>query len=109
MVILLSLQKRILMHVISKRILKKYWEKHNDSEQQLTTWFSETKNAIWRTPNDIKKEYVKASIIGDNRVVFNICGNKYRLVVKINYERGWVFIKFIGTHKEYDKIDPEKI
>jgi len=97
------------MHVISKRALIAFWEKHSDSRQQLITWHAEAKKGIWRSPNDIKKEYVQASIIGDNRVVFNICGNNYRLVVKINYERGWVFIRFIGTHKEYDKINAEKI
>ena len=66
-------------------------------------------NANWTNPKEIKEEYPKASIIGDNRVVFNICGNKYRLIVKINYERGWVFIRFIGAHTEYDKIKAETI
>lgn len=65
--------------------------------------------AIWTNPSDIKSEYSKASILKSGRVVFNICGNKYRLVVEINYERLWVFIRFIGTHTDYDKIDANKI
>ncbi len=97
------------MRVIAKKILREYWDKYTDSEQQLKTWYKEASNAKWGSPNDIKEEYARASIIGDNRVVFNICGNKYRLIVKINYERQWVFIRFIGTHKEYDNIDAKKI
>lgn len=97
------------MRVIAKKILRKFWEKYTDSEQQLKTWYKEASNATWSFPNDIKKEYAKASILGDNRVVFDICGNKYRLIVKINYKRQWVFIRFIGTHKEYDKIDAKNI
>lgn len=93
------------MRVIAKKTLRKFWEKCNDSEQQLKTWFKEASGADWNSPNNIKKEYAKASILPDNFVVFDICGNKYRLVVRINYERNWVFIKFIGSHKEYDKID----
>ncbi len=97
------------MRVIAKKILREFWEKHADSEQQLKTFFKEASNAEWNSPNDIKKEYVKASILGDNRVVFNICGNKYRLIVKISYKRKWIFIRFIGTHKEYDNIDAKNI
>lgn len=97
------------MKVISKRTLREFWEKHTDSEQQLKTWYKEAYTANWNSPNEIKREYAKASIVGNNRVVFNICGNKYRLIIKINYERKWIFIRFIGTHKEYDKIDAQNI
>ena len=88
------------MRIIAKSTLKEYWEKHRETEQQLASWYAEAHKSTWLTPNDIKSEYPKASIIGDNRVVFNICGNKYRLIVKISYQRSWVFIRFIGTHKE---------
>ena len=97
------------MRVFSKKILREFWVKHNDSEEQLKTWYKEAIKAKWKNPFDIKKEYVKASILKGGRVVFNICGNKYRLIVEINYERQWNFIRFIGTHTEYDNIDAEKI
>ena len=97
------------MRVIAKKPLRNFWLKHKDEEHQLKSWYSEASIALCKTPQDIKKEYPKASIIGDNRVVFNICGCKYRLVVKINYLRAWVFIRFIGTHIDYDKINSENI
>ncbi|MCP4551664.1 MAG: type II toxin-antitoxin system HigB family toxin [Bacteroidetes bacterium] len=97
------------MRVIAKKILREFWEKHNDSSEQLKTWYKEASSATWNSPNDIRNEYARASILKDNRVVFDICGNKYRLVVKIQYKRVWVFIRFIGTHSEYDKIDANKI
>jgi len=97
------------MRVIAKKILREFWKKQNDSEEQLKTWYNEASKAVWTTPNDIKSEYPKASILKNGRVVFNICGNKYRLIVQINYQRRWVFIRFIGTHIDYDKIDADKI
>jgi mRNA interferase HigB len=97
------------MRVISKKILREFWEKHSDSEQQLKTWYKESSKANWTNPTVIKSEYSKASILKSGRVVFNICGNKYRLIVDINYIRQWVFIRFIGTHTDYDKIDANKI
>ena len=97
------------MRVIAKKILREFWEKHADSENQLKTWFKEASKANWSSPNDIKNEYPKASILKAGRVVFNIFGNKYRLIVHINYQRKWVFIRYIGTHNEYDNIDAEKI
>ena len=93
------------MRVIAKKILREFWEKHTDSEDQLKTWYKEASKAFWKSPTDIKQEYVKTSIFKGGRVVFDICGNRYRLVVDINYQRQWVFIRFIGTHTEYDKID----
>jgi mRNA interferase HigB len=97
------------MRVIAKGILREFWEIYNDSEEQLKTWYKEASNATWNSPNDIKNEYARASILKDNRVIFNICGNKYRLVAKIQYKRQWVFIRFIGTHSEYDNIDANNI
>jgi mRNA interferase HigB len=97
------------MRVFVKKILREFWEKHNDAEQQLKTWYKEASKANWKNPADIKSEYTKASILKSGRVVFDICGNKYRLIVEINYERQWAFIRFIGTHNQYDKIDAEKI
>ncbi|MFT7232883.1 MAG: mRNA interferase HigB [Cyclobacteriaceae bacterium] len=97
------------MRVIAKKILREFWLVHTDSENQLKTWCNEASKASWSNPVDIKEEYAKASILKGGHVVFNICGNKYRLVVDINYLRQWVFIRFIGTHAEYDKIDANTI
>ena len=97
------------MRVVAKRILREFWEIHADAEDQLKTWYKEASKATWNDPTDIKEEYAKASILKAGRVVFNICGNKYRLIVDINYPRHWVFIRFIGTHSEYDNIDANTI
>jgi mRNA interferase HigB len=102
-------QNNFKVRVISKKILREFWEKHVDSTQQLKSWFQETSEADWKSPNQIKKDYPSASFLADNRVVFNIKGNKYRLIVRINYEYSMVWIRFIGTHAEYDKIDSTKI
>ena len=83
--------------------------KQNDSEEQLKTWYKEASMAVGTSPNDIKSEYPIASILKSGRVVFNICGNKYRLILQINYSRGSVFIRFIGSHAEYDKQNADKI
>jgi mRNA interferase HigB len=91
--------------IIAKKILREFWEKHRDSEQYLKTWYQTAGAADWKSPADVKQTYASASIIAGNRVVFNIKGNQYRLVVKFNYQRQWAFIRFIGTHNEYDKID----
>lgn len=97
------------MRVIAKKILREFWEEHSDSKEQLKTWYKEASKAKWISPNDIKSEFPKASILKSGRVVFNIFGNHYRLVTQINYLRSSVFIRFIGTHGEYDKIDANKI
>ncbi len=97
------------MRVIARKRLREFWNNHSDSEGALKTWFSEAENSKWRSPADIKSKYPHASILPDNRVVFNIKGNNYRLVVKINYDYGQVFIRFVGTHAEYDKIDATTI
>lgn len=95
--------------IIAKSTLREFWEKHEDAEQYLKTWFQTASSSKWKSPKDVKKTYASASILNDNRVVFNIKGNHYRLIVKFNYEREWAFIRFIGTHKAYDKIDADKI
>lgn len=97
------------MRVITKRTLLDFWEKHPDALSPLNAWYAEAIKGQWSTPQDIKAQYVTASILGDNRVVFNIGGNKYRLIVKINYPYGTLYIRFIGTHAEYDKIKAEEI
>jgi mRNA interferase HigB len=95
--------------IFAKSTLKEYWEKHPDSEQFLKTWYNTAMNSVWRTPNEVKNTYPNASILKDSRIVFNIKGNSYRLIVKFNFEKQWIFIKFIGTHAEYDRIDANTI
>ncbi len=97
------------MRIIAKGTLRKYWNNHNDCEEQLKSWYNEVVKSNWDTPNKLKKEYPSASILNENRIVFNIKGNKYRLIVKINYEYKIIWIRFIGTHAEYDKINANKI
>jgi len=97
------------MRIIAKKTLKEFWEKHTDAENALKNWYSGAAKAFWLNPNTIKNEYPYASILPDNRVVFNIKGNEYRLVVRINYDYSIVWIRFIGSHAEYDKIDATKI
>ena len=97
------------MRVIAKKILREFWHKHTNCEQQLKSWYREVEKSRWKNTNDIKRMYSSASILNDNRVVFNIKGNKYRLIVKINFSYQMVWIRFIGTHKEYDTIDAATI
>ena len=89
--------------------MREFWLKYSDSEQYLKTWYETAKNSKWTSPNEVKQTYINASILKDNRVVFNIKGNSYRLIVKFNYERQWAFIRFLGTHAEYDKINADTI
>jgi mRNA interferase HigB len=93
------------MRVIAVSNLREFWEKHPDSEQQLRAWLDEARHANWKKPSDIKLMYRSASILRSNRVVFNIKGNDYRLVVAMVYSAKIVYVKFIGTHTEYDLID----
>ena len=99
------------MRVISVKTIKEYWEnkKYRDSEQALKSWYQEAKRAEWKSPAQIKHQYGSVSILKNNRAVFNIKGNRYRLIVAINYELLIVFIRFIGTHEEYDKINAQTI
>ncbi len=97
------------MRIISKKILREFWEIHADSEQSLKSWYSEAEKANWTNPNQLKEKYPSASILENNRVCFNIKGNHYRLIVRINFDYQMVWIRFIGTHSEYDKIDVNNI
>jgi mRNA interferase HigB len=107
--LLLSLSKEFKLRVIAKKILREFWEKHSDCEQQLKSWFQEADKGTWKSLNELKSEYPSASILEDNRVCFNIKGNNYRLIVKINFNYQMMWIRFIGTHAEYVKIDANKI
>ena len=99
------------MRVIARKTLMKFWTRPGcgDAEQPLRAWFHEAKKADWSSPAEIKAIYCNASIIGNNRVVFNIGGKKYRLVVAIQYPARIVFIRFIGSHAEYDRINAEEV
>lgn len=97
------------MRVIAKSTLRNFWIKHADSEQQLKAWFRETEKAKWENSNQLKTEYPSASILQGNRIVFNIKGNSYRLIVKINFDYQVCWVRFVGTHAEYDKINANEI
>ncbi len=97
------------MRVIARKSLRDFWERHPDAEGPLKAWFHEAEKARWRGPSDIKARYAAASFVGGGRVVFNIAGNRYRLVTVVRYRFGFVFIRFVGTHAEYDRIDAEAI
>ncbi len=99
------------MHVIARPKLIEFYKRdgYEDAKGPIDAWWYEAKKASWQSWKDIKSQYGSASILKGNRVVFNIGGNKYRLVVKINFPAQTVFIRFVGTHKEYDKINAEEI
>lgn len=97
------------MRIISKSPLRDFWAKHPSAALPLQAWFKETVAASWQSPNDVKAQYRNASLIANSRVVFNIKGNDFRLVVAINYAAGIVYIRFVGTHAEYDKTDAATI
>ena len=97
------------MRVIAKRTLRDFWLKHADSEQQLKAWFRETERAEWKHINQLKRDYPNASVLQDHRIAFNIKGNNYRLIVKFNFEYQIGWVRFIGTHAEYDKINANTI
>lgn len=93
------------MKVIAVGNLRSFWERHPEAEQSLKAWYDEARHANWTTPKDIKRHYASASFVGRNRVIFNIKGNDYRLVVAVAYRFKAVYIKFVGTHAQYDRID----
>lgn len=97
------------MRILSRSTLRDYWEVHPDAEAALKAWYYEVSHASWQNPADVKIVHRNASIIANNRVVFNIKGNSYRLIVAIRYDIGIVFIRFVGSHTEYDKVDAETI
>ncbi len=97
------------MRIISRKVFRKFWGKHPDAEQPLRAWLKNVKQASWQTPSDVKNSYRSASFVANNRVIFNIKGNHYRIVIVIKYQYGIVYIRFVGTHSEYDKIDTTTI
>jgi len=97
------------MRVISRKILREFWERHPDARQSLQTWYADIKHEILTSPTDIKSVYQNASFLANNRVVINIKGNRYRIIVVVQYRYGLVYIRFVGTHKEYDRINAEAI
>lgn len=97
------------MRVVAIKTLRNFWQRHPDAEQSIKAWVDEVGHADWQQPADIKAHYRSASILKNRRVVFNIKGNDYRLVVAIAYRVGVVFVKFIGTHADYDAINAETV
>ncbi len=95
--------------IFAKSTLRDFWEKYPVAEQYLKTWYDTAMSSDWKSPKDVKQTYANASILKNSRVVFNIKGNAYRLVTKFNFEKQWIFIRFIGSHKEYDNIDANTI
>jgi mRNA interferase HigB len=93
------------MKLLGKTLLHDFKKNHADAQSKIDSWEAEVEDAQWDTPHDLKKRYPRASLVGDQQVIFNICGNKYRLWVQVNYKNGIVLVKNIGTHKEYDRWD----
>jgi mRNA interferase HigB len=98
------------VRVISVKTLRDFWTKpvYRDSEQSLRAWYAEAKKGNWSSPHEIQRVYGTASLIGNERIVFNVCGNKYRLVVAVRYELKIFYVRFIGTHRQYDQIDAKE-
>jgi mRNA interferase HigB len=97
------------MHIIAKKRLREFWEEHLDAKGQLEAWCHEVKHSTWSKSADVKAMYPKASVVTGNRVVFDICHNKYRLIVLIKYKFSTVYVRFVGTHKEYDTVNAKEI
>ena len=97
------------MRIIAKRTLREFWERHADAKEPLLAWYREVGKEDWDTPAKVKEKYRSASIVGDNRVVFNIKGNNYRLVARINYPGRIVHVRFVGTHTKYDAVDVKEV
>jgi mRNA interferase HigB len=101
--------KQLYVRVIAKRTLRDFWEIHADCIEPLKTWYREIEKSEWNHINELKSDYPSASILKGNRIVFNIKGNKYRLIVKVNFDYQICWIRFVGTHSEYNKIDANNI
>ena len=98
------------MQILARKTLKTFWAKHPQAEGPLLVWYASVSRADWLTPADVKDMFgTSVDFVGDNRIIFDIAGNKYRLVVHVAYRFGRVLIKFVGTHAEYDRIDPETV
>jgi mRNA interferase HigB len=97
------------MRIIAPKMIRQFWQRYADAEQPLKAWFRETEKADWPNPSAVKAAYRTFSLVGGNRLVSNIAGNKYRLVVKVNYPYRVMYIRFVGTHSQYDAIDVTEI
>ena len=99
------------MRIVARKTIKEFWEipEYRDAQSHLESWYAEACNANWKNPAEVKRQFGNGSVIKGSRFVFNIAGNKYRLVVKIHYNTGIIYIRFIGTHAQYDEIDVERI
>ena len=97
------------MRVIAVSTLRAFWERHPDAEQPLKAWYEEATHATWTQPADIKARYLSASVLKNRRVVFNIKGNDYRLIAAVAYKLQIAYVKFVGTHEEYDAVDAQTI
>ena len=97
------------MRIIARRTLREFWTRHPQAQAPLQTWYAAVRGATWGKHADIRAVFGSADFVADNRVIFDIGGNKYRLVVHVSYTRGWVLIKFVGTHADYDRIDAETV
>lgn len=97
------------MKIIAKRTLRQFWELYADARGPLESWYSEVSKAVWSTPQEVKRQFGSVSILKSGWAVFNIAGNKYRLVVAVDYRRQACFVKFVGTHAQYDAIDAESV
>jgi len=98
------------MQVVARRTLKQFWLRHPQAEGPVRAWFATAAKARWQSPNDVKRQFdSNVDFVADNRVIFDLGGNKYRLVVHVSYRFQRILVKFIGTHAEYDRIDPERV
>lgn len=98
------------MRIITKATLRAFWERHPQAHRPLRSWYEIVARSEWTGPSDVKREFGTAvDFVGDNRIIFDVGGNKYRLVVHVAYPFGRVLIKFVGAHKDYDRIDPETV
>lgn len=99
------------MRVIARKTLRAFWAlpAHRSAEQSLRAWYAEARKAAWKTPQEVKAQYRNASILGKGRIVFNIAGNKYRLIAAVRFDLGIVFVRFIGTHEQYDRINAAEV
>lgn len=98
------------MQVIARRTLRQFWERHPQAERPIRSWFAAVSKARWTGPADVKRQYgTTVDFVGDNRLIFDLGGNKFRLIVHVSYTFGRVLVKFIGTHADYDRIDPETV
>ena len=97
------------MRIIAKRTLRTYWEKEPRAEQPLRSWYAIVAVADWNFPADVKAVYRNASIVGNDRIVFNIAGNRYRLIIRFDFSNRIGFVRFVGTHAEYDEIDASNV